>query len=64
MAETVPGYITSVDAARRLGVTAQSIRNYAANGRLPVAATSSDGTLLFSASDVARLKRAMARAKR
>jgi hypothetical protein len=65
MAEAVvPEYITTVRASRILGVTAQSVRNYAADGRLRIAAKASDGTLLFDAGDVARLKRERARAAR
>lgn len=63
MPVAVPEYITSVEAARLLDVTAQSVRNYAADGRLRVAAKSSDGTLLFAAADVERLRRERARAR-
>lgn len=58
----VPEYITTVAASRILGLTAQSIRNYAADGRLRIAARASDGTLLFDEGDVEQLKRDRAKA--
>ena len=56
-------YLTTAEAARRLGLTPASVRLMARRGDLPIAVQTATGVRLFGADAVETLRRARGRAR-